>query len=306
MEKQQWKYKISGSILSVVLSFIMLAGFGSLAIWFHLNGNGAIIIGRIIVIFAAVAFILALYRAVFFKVLIGREGFFYQSAPGNGRYYRYSEINNAWLSSGKETNSTESVYCNYETMDGNTVRFFITGADTDAADYFIKRVDSSWVDRVDRNNEDKKTLVINGKAQGLQNILVIGFVLFILFVLTNSLGLYKIFPVLYIFTFGVPIVSAVYVIVQYYFYLVEIQKDGFYCRTNPFNGQYYPYRDIVDCGVIEKRKKFGSVRDPGVRRTHYFYFFIFTDKSGKERKILFNKALFEREIEVLVSRIEQR
>jgi len=66
LEKQQWKYKISGSILSVVLSFIMLAGFGSLAIWFHLNGNGAIIIGRIIVIFAAVAFILALYRAVFF------------------------------------------------------------------------------------------------------------------------------------------------------------------------------------------------------------------------------------------------
>ena len=67
MEKQQWKYKISGSILSVILSFIMLVGFVSLAIWFHLNGNGAIIIGRIMVIFAAVAFILALYQRYFLR-----------------------------------------------------------------------------------------------------------------------------------------------------------------------------------------------------------------------------------------------
>ena len=25
-----------------------------------------------------------------------------------------------------------------------------------------------------------------------------------------------------------------------------IQKDGFYCRTNPFDGRYYRYSDILD------------------------------------------------------------
>ena len=92
MTNKQWKYKITSGLTGVILSFIMLAIFGGLAIWFHISQNDAIIISRILVIFAALAFALALYRAVFFKVLIDKEGFYYQTAPGNGRYYHYYEI----------------------------------------------------------------------------------------------------------------------------------------------------------------------------------------------------------------------
>ena len=92
MNRKKWKHKITSGLTGVILSFIMLAIFGGLAIWFHVSQNDAIIIGRILVIFAAVAFALALYRAVFFKVLIGKDGFFYQTAPGNGRHYHYYEI----------------------------------------------------------------------------------------------------------------------------------------------------------------------------------------------------------------------
>ena len=33
-----------------------------------------------------------------------------------------------------------------------------------------------------------------------------------------------------------------------------IQKDGFYCRTNPFDGRYYRYGDILDCCLVESQR----------------------------------------------------
>ena len=127
MKKQQWKYKITSGITGVILSAIMLAGFGALAIWMHNTQNGAIVIGRIVVIFAALAFVLALYRALFFKVLIGKDGFFYQSNPMNGKQYSFHEIKEAWISSGRETNANEMNYCNFETNSGKVIGFFYTG-----------------------------------------------------------------------------------------------------------------------------------------------------------------------------------
>ena len=52
----------------------MLTIFGGLALWFRLSRNGAIIIGIILVIFASLAFFLALYRTLFFRVLIDKDG----------------------------------------------------------------------------------------------------------------------------------------------------------------------------------------------------------------------------------------
>ena len=87
LKKQKWEYTITNGITGVIISFIMLTIFGGLALWFRLSRNGAIIIGIILVIFASLAFFLALYRTLFFRVLIDKDGFFYQTAPGNGRYY---------------------------------------------------------------------------------------------------------------------------------------------------------------------------------------------------------------------------
>lgn len=255
MGNQQWTHKITSGKAGVILSFIMLVGFGALAFWFHSTGNDAIIIGRIVVIFAAVAFFLALYRAVFFKVLIGKDGFFHQSHPGNGRYYRYSEIRKAWVSSGRETNAQETNYCNYETNEGKIVRFFITGANMDAVAFFLKRVEAVDVIGTDRTTDDMRDFVISGKVQGIQRIVVVGFILTVFLILENSLEKEGFPPVISILPIIVSLCSAVYVIVQYFFYKIEIQKDGFYCRTNPFNGRYYRYRDIT-CGTVrEVRKK---------------------------------------------------
>lgn len=305
MDKKKWKHKITSGLTGVILSFIMLAIFGGLAIWFHVSQNDAIIIGRILVIFAAVAFVLALYRAVFFKVLIGKDGFFYQTAPGNGRYYHYYEIRKMWISSGNETNSQQMTYCNFETNEGKISRFFFMGVNLDAVDYLMKRVEAVETTDSSGATDDGRDLVISGKVQGGIRIAVVVFILAILLLLAKSLAEQGLPPTTYILPIAMAAVAVVILVVHNMFYKIQIEKDGFYCRTNPFDGKYYQYREISNYKLIEERKKFGSVRGRGVRETHYFYYLIFTDSNNKTHKVLYNKALFEREMKVLVSRIEQ-
>lgn len=306
MEHRKWEHKITSGLTGVILSFILLAAFGGLAIWFHISQNDAIIVGRILVIFAALAFALALYRAIFFKVLIDRNGFFYQTAPGNGRYYNYHEIRRMWISSGKEATAQQTTYCNFETNDCKISRFFFMGINSDAVDYLMERVEAAKNDDNSSKVKDADNeIIISGKVQGGQRLAVVVFIFVILLLLTDSLVKQGLPPITAILPIVMAAVSIVIMVFHNLFYKIQIQKDGFYCRTNPFDGKYYKYSDITKCKLIEERKKFGSVRGSGTRETRYFYFFVFADTTNKTRKILYNKALFDREMKELVSRIEQ-
>lgn len=305
MEDRKWEHRITSGLTGVILSFILLAAFGGLAIWFRVSQNDAIIIGRILVIFAALAFSLALYRAIFFKVLIDKNGFFYQTAPGNGRYYNYHEIRRMWISSGKEATAQEMTYCNFETKGGRILRFFFMGINSDAVDYLIERVEAAKTDDIGKAKETDNEIIISGKVQGGQRLAVVVFIFAILLLLTNSLVKQGLPPITAILPVVMAAVSLVMMIAHNLFYKIQIQKDGFYCRTNPFDGKYYKYSNITKCKLIEERKKFGSVRGSGTRETRYFYFLVFADTTNKTRKILYNKALFEREMNILLSRIEQ-
>jgi len=304
VKEQQWKYKITSGIMGVILSAIMLAGFGALAIWMHNTQNGAIVIGRIVVIFAALAFVLALYRALFFKVLIGKDGFFYQSNPMNGKQYSFHEIKEAWISSGRETNANEMNYCNFETNSGKVIRFFYTGADLDAVEYFLERVEKAQSIQLEQHVEQKE-YHISGKVQGIQKIAVMLFLMGILCLLVNPLLREGLSIVSVYFPIILALFSLIYLIIHYCFYKIHIDEKGFFYQTNPFNGKTYKYDEIVECEIVEIRRRKGSVHRPGSRRTYYLHYFVFTDSTGKERKIAFDKSLFEHEINVLRSRIEQ-
>jgi len=304
VKEQQWKYKITSGIMGVILSAIMLAGFGALAIWMHNTQNGAIVIGRIVVIFAALAFVLALYRALFFKVLIGKDGFFYQSNPMNGKQYSFHEIKEAWISSGRETNANEMNYCNFETNSGKVIRFFYTGADLDAVEYFLERVEKAQSIQLEQHVEQKE-YHISGKVQGIQKIAVMLFLMGILCLLVNPLLREGLSIVSVYFPIILALFSLIYLIIHYCFYKIHIDEKGFFYQTNPFNGKTYKYDEIVECEIVEIRRRTGSVHRPGSRRTYYLHYFVFTDSTGKERKIAFDKSLFEHEINVLKSRIEQ-
>lgn len=306
MNNNQWKYKIGGGVgCGTVLLFFMLLGMAALCLWFYKTNNGAIILGRIILTIFSLAFVLSLYRTLFFKVLIDKDGFFYQSAPGNGRHYRYNEIRKAWLSSGRETNANTAIYCNYETRDGETIRIAITEADIDAANYLIKRVESATIDEVSDTEDDQCDYIISGKTKGLSRIAVICFICGIVVWLSYSLTQAGLPPINFVLPALATFLALVYVIMHYFFYKVEIKRDGFYCRTNPFNGQFFKYQDIEDCKLIEQRKKFGHAYRHGVRQTHYLHYLTFTDKFGNERIIEYDKGLFDREFNILATRIKQ-
>ena len=261
MRDIEWKHRIGGGVsCGTVLVFLMTAGMAALCLWFHRTGNGAIVLGRIILAIFAAAFILSLYRTVFFKVLIGRDGFFYQSAPGNGRYCRYSEIRRAWISSGRETNAVTAICLIYETRGGKTVRIPITGADTDAADYLIERVEAVSASGVAGMEDDHGDYLVSGKVQGLTRMAVLCAILGVIIWLSSSLAQAGLPPISYV----VPVIAAccamIDAVTRYCFYKIEIRRDGFYCRTNPFNGRFYQYRDIADCRLVERRYKAGSAR----------------------------------------------
>ena len=304
LDKKKWKHKITSGITGVILSAIMFAGFGALALWMHKTQNGAIVIGRIVVIFAALAFVLALYRALFFKVLIGKDGFFYQSNPMNGRFFHYHEIKEAWVSSGRTSNANEMNYCNFETTSGKITRFFYTGADLDAVEYFLERVEKAQSIQLEQHVEQKEYR-ISGKVQGIQKIAVMLFLMGILCLLVNPLLREGLSIVSVYFPIILALFSLIYLIIHYCFYKIHIDEKGFFYQTNPFNGKTYKYDEIVECEIVEIRRRTGSVHRPGSRRTYYLHYFVFTDSTGKERKIAFDKSLFEHEINVLKSRIEQ-
>ena len=97
MKERNWKYKINGGWPTLIMASVMLAIFGGITVWLYTTRNGAFIGGLIVTACMAIGFILSVCSVLFFKVFVDKDGFFCQTAPGNGRYYRYSEIRNMWL-----------------------------------------------------------------------------------------------------------------------------------------------------------------------------------------------------------------
>ena len=80
---------------------------------------------------------------------------------------------------------------------------------------------------------------------------------------------------------------------------VLVGESGFYFRTKPGNGRYYRYGDILDCCLVEAER--------GTRRheTYYAYYMKFTDRANRTHRVLYDKSLYEREMNELVARIER-
>ena len=67
MEERNWKYKIT-SRTGLVVAAVMLALFGGVTFWLNTVHNGAFILVGCIAALTAIAFLLSVYSALFFKV----------------------------------------------------------------------------------------------------------------------------------------------------------------------------------------------------------------------------------------------
>ena len=89
----------------------------------------------------------------------------------------------------------------------------------------------------------------------------------------------------------------VFLLNRYFCFKIYVGKEGFYYQTNPFNGNYYMYEQVKHANenlMVSHHRGHG--------RTYYHYF-VFTLKNGEQKKVLFEKALYEKEINVLIERI---
>lgn len=310
MKNAQWKYKLSSNLAGLVLSLLMGAVFGGITLYLYRTENGAFYFGALLSVLMLAVILLAGYRVLFIKLLAGETGFYHQTNPWNGRFYQYHEIKNAWISSGRNVNGVTNSYFNYETLEGRTVRVPLLPSDDDAAAFLIKRIEKSRALSPDARDmrDAQRTYLISGKTFG-RSYIAICFVIFLLLLAidvpyllyTRELGVPASFLIP---ASGIAFVAAAFVVltIRYRCFKVRIDRSGFYVQTNPFNGKYYRYDRIRSCGAIEKvyrhRRSSG-----GFRRTHYFYF-IFTDRDGEQRKFQFQKDIYGHEIAVLQDRIE--
>ena len=143
MKERNWKYKITGNWFGPMVIAITTAVSGGFTFWLYTAHDGAFVgLGGLTAFFAIIC-VLSAYGAMSFKLLVDKDGFYFRTKPGNGRYYRYSEICSMWLSSGRETDTQEATYCNFETIEGKRSRFLVLDPHLDAVDYMIERVEAA-------------------------------------------------------------------------------------------------------------------------------------------------------------------
>lgn len=288
------KYKITSGKAPVIISAIMLVLFGSLYIWLKANNNGASLFAGIFLLIMSVIFLLCLFRALFYKVIIYEKGFFYQTIPFNGQYFSFMQVEKAWLSQGRETNGYNSQYLNF-TVDHENIHIQYFYNDEKAVKYFIKQAE--------KGKSDTESYIIDGKFMGKTRIAISITLLFMIVAFEiasiNILG----FTVINVLGFLLALSIVILTVINYLCFRVDIGTSGFYLKTSPFDGRFYNYNEISSCKIVEKK-----IRRKIHRRHHgaitYYFFFCFTASDGKERKFQFESPIHQREIEILKYHIE--
>lgn len=169
MKKNQWRYKVGSNFMGIILSFVLLGIFGGITLYLYRTGNGAFIFGMFLTGLAILVILLGIYRAISVKFLVNENGFYHQTKIGNGKFYRFSEIRKAWVSSGRSANGVENEYFNYELADGKVVKVFLMPSDDEAAEFMLSRIQENaiWENGQD-TYEAQKTYEISGKTYSLK------------------------------------------------------------------------------------------------------------------------------------------
>ncbi len=301
MATQQWKYQIGTGKTPVVLSLGMTVLFGSLSLWLHKAQNPAYLFCDILSVIMAVLLLITVYRLLFYKVLIGKDGFYYQTQIGNGMYHNYSELNKAWFSAGQNLSGHQSKYCHFETADGKVYRFAVYYNDETAAQYLVRRTQTETAGRT-AEEEHAQQYRIDGKAGGVIGLVsafvVVGLVCFFSIPMLQLGGIGVLMGALSLLLACLVATNALF---TYFFFQIKIEKDGFYCQTNPFNGTYYLYKDITHCREVKRVYRYRR----NATRNHYFYLY-FTDRYGKTRRFQYEQDIYDYQIKILKERINKK
>ena len=297
MDEKQWKYKIGAGKIPVVLSLGMTILFGSLSVWLHKTDNGAYFFGDILTGIMVAVLITTIYRLLFYKVLIGKDGFYYQTHIGNGIYHNYGELKNAWITKGKNLSGHENKWCHFETADSKVTRFIFYYNDEKAANYLVKRIQSETAGKAQETQQYR----IDGKASGMVGLIgifvVAGIVCIFTFPMFQIGGIAVIMSLISLLVVGFALINSLF---TYFCFQIKIEESGFYYQTNPFNGTYFNYQDITRSWEVKRVYRYRR----SATRNHYFYLY-FTDRYGKTRRFLYENDIYGYEVNILKKRINE-
>ena len=150
MQEDKCVYQIGKDEAGVVVTLICLVVFGILAIWLaYVEHPAALFVGPLALMILVMASAI-IYRHFIMKFLVGENGFYHRSRPGNGRYHRYSELEKAWTSYGDGNNA---LYFYYQLPGEPPVRFFYNLMDDEAVEYMLSKF-RSFHPELEEENED--------------------------------------------------------------------------------------------------------------------------------------------------------
>ena len=134
------KYEIGYDLFSLIPASVALLVFSGTTIILKIKNNGIFIFTGLLSL-AVIAIIASILYAHFFKkILIDDEGFYYKNGIGNAKYYKFSDIKEAWESGGMAGNGANQYYLNFKTADGTVKKFTFTAANSDEVDFLISKV----------------------------------------------------------------------------------------------------------------------------------------------------------------------
>ena len=134
------KYEIGYDLFSLIPASVALLVFGGTTVILKIKNNGMFIFTGLLSL-AVIAIIAAVLYAHFFKkILIDDEGFYYKNGIGNVKYYKFSDIKEAWESSGMAGNGANQYYLNFKTAYGIVKKFTFTAVNSDGVDFLISKV----------------------------------------------------------------------------------------------------------------------------------------------------------------------
>lgn len=312
METRKEKYSISAGALPVFLALMLLFLFCAIGV--KLSGNlsaedqylalvtNLFVYGMIAI--SAVLVFLTAHRMIYFHVRIYEDGFFYQTRMNNGTFYKYAELERAWITSGKDMKAQGLRFCNFETADGKITRIQLTGSQEEAAQYLVKRTQEET--GRDMTQDNGREYIIDGKDTNLVELAFSVFVLMIAVLAAAAafragfIGI--LFGIFYLFVLGRGV--AMPVLFDYFFFQIRIDEKGFFYQTNPVNGKYYLYEDVSRCWEEEKERRRRSGFASGSRHsTTYTRCFCFLDPDGKTKRFYYAKYKHGQEVEILKERI---
>ena len=134
------KYEIGYDLFSLIPASVTLLVFGGTTVILKIKNNGMFIFTGLLSL-AVIAIIAAVLYAHFFKkILIDDEGFYYKNGIDKAKYYKFSDIKEAWESNGMAGNGANQYYLNFKTADGIVKKFVFTTANSDGVDFLVSKV----------------------------------------------------------------------------------------------------------------------------------------------------------------------